>query len=63
MIHSCGSVYEIIPDIIKAGFDILNPIQIVAKGMDPKKLKINLEKIILQGWRSKYTEDINVWYS
>ena len=38
-IHTCGSVYDLIPDLIEAGFDILNPVQISAKGMDPVKLK------------------------
>lgn len=38
-IHSCGSVYALIPDFIKAGFDILNPVQCSAAGMDPTRLK------------------------
>jgi hypothetical protein len=38
-IHSCGSIHELIPDLIEAGFDILNPVQISAKGMDPQRLK------------------------
>jgi len=38
-VHTCGSVYELIPDLIDAGFDILNPVQISAKYMDPVKLK------------------------
>ncbi len=38
-IHSCGSVYDLIPDFIDAGFDILNPVQCSAAGMDPKRLK------------------------
>jgi len=38
-IHSCGAIHEIIPDFIEAGFDILNPVQISAKGMDPSWLK------------------------
>lgn len=37
--HSCGSVYEFIPDFIETGIDILNPIQVSAKNMDTKKLK------------------------
>jgi len=39
--HSCGSIYEIIEDLIEVGVDILNPIQIDAKGMELKKLKKN----------------------
>jgi hypothetical protein len=38
-IHSCGSVVKLIPDFIEAGFDILNPVQTSAAGMDPRVLK------------------------
>ena len=38
-IHSCGSVVQLIPDFIEAGFDILNPLQTSAAGMDPQTLK------------------------
>jgi uroporphyrinogen decarboxylase len=38
-LHSCGSVYDLIPDFIEAGVDILNPVQVRAKNMDSKKLK------------------------
>ena len=38
-IHSCGSIVELLPDLIEAGFDILNPVQCSAAGMDPKMLK------------------------
>ncbi|MCF7957533.1 MAG: methyltransferase [Phycisphaerae bacterium] len=38
-IHSCGGVYDIIPDIIEAGFDILNPVQCSAEGMGAERLK------------------------
>jgi len=37
--HSCGSVYDFIPDLIDAGIDILNPVQVSAAGMDSKRLK------------------------
>lgn len=37
--HSCGSILPIIPDFIDLGLDILNPIQPLAKGMDPEFLK------------------------
>ena len=46
-IHSCGAIYDLIPDLIDAGFDILNPVQISAKGMDPKKLKKEYGKDIV----------------
>lgn len=38
-IHSCGAILPIIPDIIEAGFDILNPVQTSAANMDPTVLK------------------------
>lgn len=38
-IHSCGSVYQLIPDFIEAGFDILNPVQCSAADMDAARLK------------------------
>lgn len=39
MLHSCGAVSEIIPDLIEIGVDILDPIQVRADGMDPVSLK------------------------
>ncbi|MBN2611407.1 MAG: methyltransferase, partial [Bacteroidales bacterium] len=46
-IHSCGAIYDLIPDLIDAGFDILNPVQISAEGMDPKRLKKEFGKDIV----------------
>lgn len=37
--HSCGSVYDIIPDIIEAGADAINPIQALAYKMEPDRLR------------------------
>jgi uroporphyrinogen decarboxylase len=37
--HSCGAVRELIPDLIEAGMDILNPVQFTAAGMDLEGLK------------------------
>ena len=37
--HSCGSVLEYLPDLVDNGIDILNPVQISARGMDPARLK------------------------
>jgi uroporphyrinogen decarboxylase len=37
--HTCGSVRELIPDLIDVGVDVLDPIQVTAAGMDPRKLK------------------------
>lgn len=39
MLHCCGGIYELMPRLINAGFDIINPVQISAYGMDPGRLK------------------------
>ncbi len=38
-IHTCGSVWDLLPDLIEAGFDVLNPVQCSAAKMDPRALK------------------------
>jgi hypothetical protein len=37
--HSCGAVETLMSHFIESGFDIINPVQINASGMDPKILK------------------------
>ncbi|RPJ35481.1 MAG: methyltransferase [Verrucomicrobiaceae bacterium] len=37
--HSCGAIESFLPSIIESGFDIINPVQCSAKGMDAKLLK------------------------
>lgn len=37
--HTCGSVYNFLPDLIEAGINILNPVQVSAAKMDTKILK------------------------
>jgi hypothetical protein len=39
--HSCGAVSKFLPTFIEAGFDILNPVQCSATGMEPEQLKAN----------------------
>ena len=39
--HSCGSIYEIIPDLAEIGVDCIHPIQALAANMEPQKLKDN----------------------
>jgi hypothetical protein len=38
-LHSCGSIMALMPDLIEAGFDIFNPVQTSAAGMDSSVLK------------------------
>jgi len=39
MFHSDGAIFELIPDLIELGVDVLNPIQTSAAGMEPRTLK------------------------
>jgi uroporphyrinogen-III decarboxylase len=47
--HSCGAIDAFMPHFIDAGFDIINPVQCSAAGMDPEHLK------------SSYGENIVFW--
>ena len=47
--HSCGAVETLLPAFIESGFDILNPVQVSAAGMDARNLK------------EKYGRDIVFW--
>jgi len=49
MHHSCGSIFDIIPDLAEIGVKILNPIQPVA-GMDPVRLKTTCgDRLVFHG--------------
>lgn len=37
--HSCGAIHKLIPLFIETGVDVLDPLQVMARGMDPTKLK------------------------
>ncbi|MDR1587181.1 MAG: hypothetical protein LBS57_06985 [Treponema sp.] len=39
MKHSCGAVFDLVGDFIEMGIDILDPVQVSAKGMDIDRLK------------------------
>lgn len=38
-LHTCGSIYRLIPDLIEAGYDILNPVQTSCFEMEAENLK------------------------
>jgi uroporphyrinogen decarboxylase len=38
-LHMCGSVYRLLPDLVNAGVEILNPVQVSAADMDTRRLK------------------------
>ncbi|MBI9017721.1 MAG: methyltransferase [Phycisphaerae bacterium] len=46
-IHSCGAISSLVPDLIEAGFDVLNPVQCSAECMDAKTLKKEYGKDIV----------------
>jgi uroporphyrinogen decarboxylase len=39
LLHSCGSIYKLMPDLIEAGYDIINPVQTNCADMEPQRLK------------------------
>lgn len=39
MKHSCGAIVPLLPVLIEAGFDVINPVQINARDMDSRVLK------------------------
>jgi uroporphyrinogen decarboxylase len=45
--HGCGAVYDLIPHLIEIGFDIINPVQVSARGMDTRRLKQSYGKDIV----------------
>ncbi len=48
--HSCGAIVTLLDLFIESGFDIINPVQINAAGMDPKELKRRFgERIVFWG--------------
>lgn len=38
-LHSCGSIHALLPDLIEAGFDVINPVQINCRDMEAERLK------------------------
>jgi uroporphyrinogen decarboxylase len=44
LLHCCGGVRELIPDLIETGLDAINPVQISCAGMDTKALKAQYGK-------------------
>ena len=47
MLHCCGGVRELLPDLIDAGLDTINPVQTTAGGMEPEGLKKDFGKEIV----------------
>jgi uroporphyrinogen decarboxylase len=47
--HSCGSITALLPDMIDAGLDAVNPVQTNCKLMEPERLK------------SQFRDQITLW--
>ena len=47
MLHCCGGVRELLPDLIEAGLDAINPVQSSCAGMDPRELKAEFGEAIV----------------
>jgi len=45
-LHSCGSIFALLPDLIEAGFDVINPVQTACRDMEADKLKAAFGKDI-----------------
>ncbi|MGM0365455.1 MAG: uroporphyrinogen decarboxylase family protein [Actinomycetota bacterium] len=57
-LHSCGSIYKLLPGLIDAGLDVLNPVQTTARDMEPEKLKKEFGKDIIFWGGGCNTRDI-----
>jgi len=69
-LHSCGSVAYFLDDLIEIGVDIINPVQVSARDMDPEKLKerfgrricfwggIDTQHLLPRGTREDVTREV-----
>ena len=49
-LHSCGSIWNLLPVLVDVGVDILNPVQCSAANMDPAALKREFgDKLVFWG--------------
>ena len=54
MLHCCGGVRELLPDLIDAGLDAINPVQITCRGMEPASSRPNSARTHLLGRRLRH---------
>jgi uroporphyrinogen decarboxylase len=57
-LHCCGGVRELFPDLIEAGLDAINPVQISCRGMDARELKAEFGRDIVLWGGGCDTQDI-----
>ena len=70
LLHVCGAVRPLLPMIIDAGVDMLEPVQIRAQGMDPEGLKrdfgkdicfyggVDLQQILCKGTPRQVSDEV-----
>ena len=62
MLHCCGGVRELLPDLIDAGLDTINPVQTTARGMEPEGLKKRFwKRNCFLGRRVRYSTNAPQW--
>ncbi len=70
-LHSCGGIYQLIPHLIEAGVEILNPVQTSARHMEPERLKrefgrdltfwgggCDTQRVLAQGTPAEVRDDV-----
>lgn len=58
MLHSCGGIYPLLPGLIDAGLDIIQPVQTTCKDMEPDRLKREFGKDLCFWGGGSNTRDI-----
>lgn len=72
-LHSCGSIYKLLPDLIEAGFEVINPVQTNTRDMEPDRLKqefgrelafwgggVNTRHVLNQGTPAEVKADVKL---
>ena len=50
LLHCCGSIVDLLPDMIDAGLDAVNPVQTNTRDMEPARLKAEFgDRLVLWG--------------
>ena len=58
MLHSCGGLYPLIPSLIEAGLDILQPVQTTCANMEPERLKREFGRDLVLWGGGSNTRDV-----
>ncbi len=71
MLHSCGAISDLLPDMIEAGLDAVNPVQTNCRRMEPERLKsefkgqvtfwgggCNTQQVLPNGTPAEVREDV-----